>query len=51
MKRGRLARVARRQGLETHRSVTISGLSSRLTTVDESPLEIRFRDDLALMFK
>jgi 2-polyprenyl-3-methyl-5-hydroxy-6-metoxy-1,4-benzoquinol methylase len=45
------ARVARRQGLETHRSVKISGLSSRFTTVDESPLEIQFRDDLALMFK
>jgi len=38
-------------GIETHRSVTISGLSSRFKTVDESPLEIQFCDDLALMFK
>jgi SAM-dependent methyltransferase len=54
--RGRLearhwAQVARRHGYEAHRSAMITDLGRRFTTVEESPLEIQFRGDLALLYK
>jgi 2-polyprenyl-3-methyl-5-hydroxy-6-metoxy-1,4-benzoquinol methylase len=45
------ARVARAHGYEHHRSVKVTDLGPRFTTVDESPLEIQFRGDLSLFYK
>jgi 2-polyprenyl-3-methyl-5-hydroxy-6-metoxy-1,4-benzoquinol methylase len=45
------ARVARRHGYEHHRSIKVTDLGTRFTSVDESPLEIQFRGDLALLYK
>lgn len=43
--------LARRRGYENHRSVMITNLRRRFTSMSESPLEIQFRGELTLLYK